>query len=382
MDFAIDHKKLIQGIYEAEQIPVDCSKRSSAPDFGFNILNRASMLYRPVIDEKYLQRGGTKPIWPGGKKFAVCLTHDVDSVSQFSTLQSLRSLKTIRLGHNRTSSRIFRLLGVVLGLFNNLRTLSKADPLHCYEKWLAVENATEMRSTFFFWPGWKHVSIHHPSDCRYELTDHIVFDGQKCSVSEMIREIHHRGWEIGLHPSWHAFKNLDELKRQKQALENALRHRIVSIRQHFLQYDIRITPRIHAAAGFKYDSTLGFNDNIGFRFGTCYPWKLYDMDSGTNMPILEIPLIIQDMALLNPLKGLRLDIPTAFSYIQQITKAVENVGGVLTLLWHPNTVTRPDVWELYANILAYLRRQKCWVAPLAKIGKWWEDKIQTVTKSP
>jgi len=70
---------------------------------------------------------------------------------------------------------------------------------------------------------------------------------------------------------------VDELKRQKRALEKALDHEVVSIRQHYLHYDIRITPAVHGEAGFKYDSTLGFNDNAGFRFGTCYPWHFYDL---------------------------------------------------------------------------------------------------------
>ena len=96
----------------------------------------------------------------------------------------------------------------------------------------------------------------------------------------MIREIDRQGWEIGLHSSWYSFDDVDELKRQKEALESALGHEVISIRQHYLHYDIRVTPVVQAAAGFKYDSTLGFNDNVGFRFGTCYPYHLYDLGNG------------------------------------------------------------------------------------------------------
>jgi len=54
----------------------------------------------------------------------------------------------------------------------------------------------------------------------------------------MIREIDRCGWEIELHPSWYSFDDADELKRQKEALEKALGHEIVSIRQHYLQSEI------------------------------------------------------------------------------------------------------------------------------------------------
>jgi len=198
----------------------------------------------------------------------------------------------------------------------------------------------------------------------------VVFDNHKCTVAETIQGIDRRGWEIGLHPSWYAFDDVDELKRQKEAIGKALGHEIVSIRQHYLHYDIRITPAVHSAAGFKYDSTLGFNDNVGFRFGTCYPWRLYDLKAEKQLPIMEIPLIIQDGALLHPNKGLRLDEETAFQYVVQIAEAVENVGGVLTLLWHPNSIIKPDWWNLYLRTLRYLQQKNVWFCSVREVGDY------------
>ena len=109
----------------------------------------------------------------------------------------------------------------------------------------------------------------------------------------MIREIDRRGWEIGLHPSWYSFDDVDEMKAQKESLEEVVGHEVVSVRQHFLHYDIRVTPRTQELAGFRYDSTLGFNDNVGFRFGTCHPWKVYDTEQQTTLSLVEIPLIVQ-----------------------------------------------------------------------------------------
>jgi peptidoglycan/xylan/chitin deacetylase (PgdA/CDA1 family) len=188
----------------------------------------------------------------------------------------------------------------------------------------------------------------------------------------MIREIDRQGWEIGLHSSWYSFDDADELKRQKEALEKAVGHEIVSIRQHCLHYDIRITPRVHAEANFKYDSTIGFNDNIGFRFGTCYPWHLYDIYSEKNLQVMEIPLIVQDGALLNPAKGMRLDEDVAFIYVVQMTEAVNRVGGVLTLLWHPNYIIKSDWWNLYLRTLKHLKEKNAWFGTVRDVGEWWQ----------
>ncbi len=247
--------------------------------------------------------------------------------------------------------------------------ISKNDPIHCYERWLEVEKKVGAKSTFFFWPGLSAVTKRHHTDCMYELYDSVVFDNQRCTVTEMIREIDQSGWEIGLHPSWYSFNDGDEMKRQKESLEEALGNDIVSTRQHYLHYDIRVTPAVQAGAGFKYDSTLGFNNNIGFRFGTCYPWNLYDLKNEKELLIKEIPLIIQDGAMLKPSKGMRLDEDTAFEYIKQITEEVEKVAGVLTLVWHPNNIIKQDWWNLYLRALDYLKKKNAWFGTVREAGE-------------
>lgn len=365
----LDIQKLLQGRYEVERLPKDFSPERIVPDFAFNILNLLGLLYRPVVDEAYMAEGGSKPVWPEGKPFAVCLTHDVDVVSLYSFKQSVRLWGPGIINNGSISDRVFRLLGLGKNFIQTMRQIRTGDPLHCYERWLEVEDQVGARSTFFFWPGWKAVRKHHHSDCAYDLEDPVVFDRQKCTVAEMIREIDRRGWEIGLHPSWYSFDDVDEMKRQKAALENTLGHEVVSVRQHYLHYDIRVTPRAQAEAGFKYDSTLGFNDNVGFRFGTCYPWKLYDLKTETELNIIEIPLIVQDGAMLNPAKGMRLDEDVSFKYVVQITEAVEKVGGVLTLSWHPQYILKSTWWGLYLRILNYLKEKNAWFGSVLDVAQ-------------
>ena len=365
----INYQNLLQGRYEAERLPTDFSSDRIVPDFAFNILNPPGLLYRPVVDEDYLANGGQKPTWPDGKPFAVCLTHDVDAVSAYSLKQSSRSRRSQLLNDGSVFQKAKSFVGIGIDLARVGIRSGQKDPLHCYERWLKVEKEIDAKSTFFFWPGLSAITKRHHTDCAYELCDPVVFDIQKCTVAEMLREINRRGWEIGLHPSWYSFDDVDELKRQKESLEKSLGHEIVSIRQHYLHYDISVTPAVQAEAGFKYDSTLGFNDNIGFRFGTCYPWRLYDLKSEEELPIIEIPLVIQDGAMLNPDKGMRLDEETAFQYVVQIAEAVEKVGGVLTLLWHPNSIIKEDWWNLYLRTLEYLKKKNAWFGAVREVGE-------------
>lgn len=363
-----DYHKLLQGRYEAERLPGDFSPERLVPDFSFNVLNPTGLLYRPVVDEAYLAQGGKKPVWPQNKPFAACLTHDVDRVS-VSTFQQSSRIRELAIRNDRTfQQKVRNALGTLGDIRHIIKRVNARDPLHCYEKWLKVEAEVNARSTFFFWPGWSAVRKHHSSDCVYELSDQIWFDGQRCTVKEMIREIDRRGWEIGLHPSWYSFNDVGEMKRQKDALEKALGKDVVSVRQHFLHYDIRVTPRVQSEAGFKYDSTLGFNDNIGFRFGTSYPWQLYDLKTDIQLPLVEVPLIVQDGAMLSPVKGMRLDHDMAFEYVVMVAETVKKVGGVLTLLWHPQYIINPDWWRLYLCTIDYLKQQNAWFCTTREAG--------------
>jgi peptidoglycan/xylan/chitin deacetylase (PgdA/CDA1 family) len=213
----------------------------------------------------------------------------------------------------------------------------------------------------------------HETDPVYRYSDTVVFDGEEYTIAEMIREIDARGWEIGLHPTWNAYDDVDELKFQKGQLEDIVGHEIVSVRQHYLHYDITKTPRAHAEAGFQYDSTLGFNDNVGFRFGTSYPWNLYDIDTEKDLPILEIPLIAQDGAMLSETKGLRIDEDTATEYVIKLAEKIQEVGGVLTLLWHPSYIRKESWWNTYSTILDYLGKQNAWFGTMKEIGEKWRN---------
>jgi hypothetical protein len=84
---------------------------------------------------------------------------------------------------------------------------------------------------------------------------------------------------------------------------------------------------------------------------------------------MEVPLIIQDGALLNQKKGMRLDEETAFEYVVRITEAVEKVGGVLTLLWHLNAVINPPRWNLYLRSLHYLKQKNAYFGGVKDIAE-------------
>lgn len=357
--------KLIRGIYEKDIHDKDnanCDK---------NILYSNNLIHCPIIDQLHLESGGKKPKWPNESNFAVCLSHDVDMINSYSFNQSKRKFDDIFIQES-LKKKVFKLLGSAKDFCLSTFCPRINDPYHQLMKWIEIEKDFDCKSTFFFWPGRENVTQKHFSDCLYELKDYVFFNNERCSTEKMIQKIDQLGWEIGLHSSWFSYNNLDTTKKQKLALEKIVEHPINSVRQHWLHYDYFKTPGIHVKAGFKYDSSIGFNDNIGFRLGTSYPTRLYNNSVSKEYNIIEIPLIIQDVSLFRENKGLNLNNKSAIELAKTIIDKIEQTSGVLTLSWHTNTICNDDYINTYIEILKYLKSKRAWISSIENIGDWWQ----------
>ena len=339
-------------------------------DYSFTLVNLLGKLYSPILDYEWLDDGGARPHWPNDKSFAVCLTHDVDVLSAYSLHQNMRRAKNILKTWSQQKSKQ-NLILLTESLEASLRGFLKGeDPFNQFEKWLELEAQYNAHSTFFFTP--EITGEPHFTDCWYRYSDTLRFEGKKITGANLIREIHSRGMEIGLHPSWNASTNIDIMRDQKQQLEEVLGEPIYSVRQHWLRFDNFLTPAVQSAAGFRFDSSVGLNDNVGFRRGTSYPFPLMDLKNDQKLPLWEMPLIIQDGAMFHHRKGMRLNHTMALEYITTLAGRVRETGGVLTVLWHPDTISQPVYWDTYRKTLAILDDMGGWFGSVREVGEWWQ----------
>jgi len=121
-------------------------------------------------------------------------------------------------------------------------------------------------------------------------------------------------------------------------------------------------------AGFEYDSTLVLKGHIGFRFGAAYPWRLADGER--RLDLLEVPPLIAEGALLKP-TNMDPNPEITFEYVRRLTAAVQSVGSVLTLLWHPSSFANPEWFDLYARTLEHLDSEGAWFGTVREVGEWW-----------
>ena len=303
-------------------------------------------------------------LWPGKKSFALCLTHDVDGVTSRNHLR--RFMRRVARAGTARGPRHYALLQAAGSLYRLASEPGQADRLGRFEDWLDAESSYGFKSTWFFLPG--EYGIAHVYDMDYNYADDVVFKGVRMSVAQLIRALKDSGAEIGLHGSYLSSTDAMLLAKQKAQLEAVVSEPLTSIRQHYLRYDVELTPQAHQAAGFSVDSTQGFNSSIGFRAGTAFPYLTWDHSTERPTDVLEVPLQIMDGPLLraagnSPVKSIALAI--------QLMDAVVEVGGCLTLNWHPNLIDRPHFFAVYKELLAAAAERNAWGCSARELSSWW-----------
>jgi hypothetical protein len=363
-------------------------------DFPYGASNRSGELFTPWLDRRIQAVGATlaarapgrksEPAWPDGRRFAVVLSHDVDYVTlQPTVTQSLRWIRRdagllFARGHGAdATSAAMRSVARHAYLVLTGRGFRRR-PERAYDAWLELEGGHGFRSTFFYSP--ERVSAPHPYDCLYSYDDMTNYGGRRNSVRAMMVEMANAGWEIGLHGSFHSARRPGLLAEQKLQVEQAAGRPVNSTRQHWLHYDVRVTPGLQAGSGFLVDSTQGFNRSIGFRSGTAFPYPCWDFTADAPLPLLEVPQHIMDGSLFTA-NALAYDVDLAVQHSLEIMDSVERVGGCLVLNWHPNGIEYPAYWTVYGALLAEAARRGAWGCSMEQVREWWTTRTRRIAAS-
>ena len=107
---------------------------------------------------------------------------------------------------------------------------------------------------------------------------------------------------------------------------------------HWLYFDEEAPARLDRA-GFSYDSTVGYNETIGFRAGTAQAFKPFQAER-----MLELPLHIMDTALFYP-SYMNLSSKQAEKAIDPLIENVARFGGALTINWHDRSLAPERLWD-------------------------------------
>ena len=222
----------------------------------------------------------------------------------------------------------------------------RRDPNNTFDFIMTTGERHGLKTTFFLKAG-----VSEPQyDEAYSL--------EAPPVAPVLCEIHARGHELGLHPSYHTYRDGTRLKAEFATLLRAaerlgLRQPAWGGRQHYLRFAVPETWRHYAAAGLSYDATLAHADQPGFRCGTCYDFPAYDLEQRRPLPLRERPLTVMELTLLDR-EYLGLAAEQAYQRIARLAAVCRRFNGRFSLLWHNNALLTRARQRLYEAVVAEL----------------------------
>jgi len=234
-----------------------------------------------------------------------------------------------------------------LKFFKVMQLAFKCFEIDYYQNSFKIIKALQIKygftSTFFFLPDTKKYKGHESAD--YEISNPIF---RKFIKMLAIKN------QIGLHGSFTSHISEENLKRDLARFNAVLPININ--RFHFLMFSQKTTSNLLQNNGIQIDSTLGFNDMPGFRFGTSYPFYLFDYQHNKAGKVVEIPLLIMDATLFYPHYLGCKSKNEAWEFIDPIVSQVYKTGGNLVLNWHNDAFADlgREIWvETFDQILKY-----------------------------
>jgi hypothetical protein len=308
-----------------------------------SIAAREGFLGVPIVDAYVeLLWDALARTWPGLERrpraFEVILSHDVDD--PLTTLDHGPRDVVRQLGGDLVRRRDARLAG------RRLRALlgdRRADPNNTFDFLMDVSERHGLSSAFYFLAH----RDERPREGPYLFEDPWV--------RALIGRIGRRGHEVGIHPSHGTHVDADRTREEVARLIRVAEGEGVHQerwggRQHFLRWANPDTWRNWEAAGLHYDSTLAYSEAVGFRTGTCHPYRVFDLHARRALDLRERPFQVMDVTLLS---SMALSLDAARAAVLDIAAQCRRYDGALGILWHNNTLLRSaSEKRWYASLVA------------------------------
>ncbi|HWC20224.1 MAG TPA: polysaccharide deacetylase family protein [Terriglobales bacterium] len=293
---------------------------------------QGAFIDRPIVDEygfAFEQAiAAAVPGWRARpRKLRVLVSHDVDHVG-------------IPFNFRQTIGHVLRHRNLAAATHDVLSLVSHSEPAYlALVMWMAEMEIVRGLDCEVYWKA----SGKGKFDSGYDISTPAI-----CKV---VRNLRSRGIRQGIHPGYNTFRNAQLICGEAKRFSKVLGEEVLDGRQHYLRWDHE-TWLHYEAAGLLCDSTIGYADDVGFRAGTCVPYRPWLFSLNRESAVVEIPLLVMDQALLD------MSIADAMQMVSRLIARCRNVGGVFTLLWHNSNAVARRHRRLYAAILDRLAAER------------------------
>jgi hypothetical protein len=279
------------------------------------------------------------------REFQVVVSHDVDEPFRYAFSGISRLLK-------RCAGDIYKRHSLSAAATSVLQWIqvkggrADLDPCNTFDLIMDISEKHHIKSAFYF-------IVDRPAgliDCDYSIEHPLI--------RNLLRKIHQRGHEIGLHTSYHTYQDPIQTKKEFDLLkqvcgEEGIEQQHWGGRQHCLRWETPKTFQNWDDAGINYDSTLSFAEKVGFRCGVCYEFSTFNLQTRKHLDLKEKPLIVMECTVLDDrYMNLGTDEILAVECILDLKNRCKIFKGNFTLLWHNNRFEELREIEMYQKIIA------------------------------
>ncbi len=310
-----------------------------------SLLKKLDLLERPIINEilnsiSQIFSFIDPAVQLKSRTFRKLISCDVDwpyDLSQKSILKSFR--QTVKLAKHGDLISLHK----PLVNYTNKGQNPDFDIFHSRIRWIMDVNERVNNKVAFNY-------IPLQTDPKYDGC--YQFDDPR--IIKQLHEVASRGHEIGIHPGYNTYNNSELFKKSvgifRRVLEKeGLLDCFSGGRQHYLRWSFPETPRLWEEAEIKYDSTLGFADQAGFRCGICHEFPLFDIEQRRVMNLMERPLVLMETSVIDYMGYGRTY--KARDYMMSLKRTCQKFNGDFTLLWHHTTLNTDWDREVYKELI-------------------------------
>ena len=299
---------------------------------------------RPLVDEytealrQLLNQFGLR-VSPRREAFRVLITHDVDS-----GIPVKGGLEYFENGLRSLYREIVRERRVRAGLTNCFQWFAVGMGLRSYDDSfrdiVQIDKQYGYTSHFFVMANGTH-----EQDATYNIRSEYS--------QSVMRKIQSCGGQVGLHPGIDSHKCLNQFEKEWSNLREVFPDALQATRSHFLVFQVPDSWNKLSEVGCRVDTTLGFNNYMGFRAGTSRPFRPFDVVNQRVATVWEYPMVIMDKNLFV------LPVDSDAKRIERALQIVDKVaaqGGCLVINWH-NFYCFSDYLSMYTTILEYVAKR-------------------------
>jgi len=266
------------------------------------------------------------------REYKITITHDIDLDLLY---------KNPLIFARRVASSLLKQKSLNIAFREISAFLNNKDPYDTFDFLMDVSESIGAKSHFFFM-----ASGSSKYDNNYKSSSDFII--------KSVKKIKQRGHKIGMHYTYNAPFNKEQILKEKQELEANFDIKIDCGRAHYLRFEMPKSAQILDEAGFVWDSSFGYERSIGFRSGVCYEYPLFNFLTRQRLNLKEKPLNVMETTLIY-FKNLLSSEDRFISAIDDIKNKVKRYNGEFVLLWHNSNLDNikyPNIYNLYKRAVS------------------------------